>query len=87
MPALVMLGRLVRHSSQAVLTEERAPTPGSLSPLERAASDIEEAVRSRWPTDEEIAARKKHVREQKRRMKRENPGLYKRLPLLHEADD
>ena len=38
----------------------------------------------RWPTPEEIEARKEEIRQQLRKMKRENPKLYKRMPLLHD---
>lgn len=40
--------------------------------------------RGKWPSEEEMAARKREVRKQLERMRREHPRLYERLPLLHE---
>lgn len=80
MPALVMLGRVVRHGSPPRLTDEPAPRPADLP-------EIHPFNQGRWPSEEEQAARKKEIREQMRKMKRKNPKLYERLPLLHEADD
>lgn len=45
---------------------------------------IHPSNQGRWPSEEEIAERKRKIRKQLERMKREHPRLYERLPLLHE---
>lgn len=74
-----LLAGLSAEEEAALRDFEEAESRLTIGPLK-----IHPSNRGKWPSEEEMAARKREIRKQLERMKREHPRLYERLPLLHE---